>query len=571
LPDLPPPVEVWPCDLGELSPSGCRKLRLLDPEGLGSLDEAAWRQVMFHLGGHPKALELLGGYLRRKPDRARTLVENFGEAVETVDRRLALKRQERGRQLLVDTVLTEVPEERLPSFDRLCLLEEPLPSEELGTLLADDGISHPASDLVWLRDHGLLARKVSPTAISGGDAVHRLLASRRKEALVEREGEEAARTWHLRVAEHLVQRGKPLTNFGIAARHRDAAGDRAGALRLYDRWAMRLRDRHAYAACIQITQEGLQIFTPGPSESERVAAAALWTTSHDGLTPLGFPRKAYAALEESSRLLENSSSVEARFQMAGTLMLKGRALLAAGNPREAEEELETALGLFTEGDHSLERAVTLGDIARLRSQAGDVAGALKLHEERLRTYDQLGDVWSRAVTLGDIARLRSQAGDVAGALKLHEERLRIFEQLGDVRERAMALGDIARLRSQAGDVAGAREYQTQKLEIQRALGDPAGIANAQFYLASLDLDENRPDNALSRLVESWEINLRIGRADGIAFVGQFYGLVLAGTDRAKAVSVLRTSQDAFQRLGMTAEAEELAGLLKELEAPGGEG
>ena len=62
---------------------------------------------------------------------------------------------------------------------------------------------------------------------------------------------------------------------------------------------------------------------------------------------------------------------------------------------------------------------------------------------------------SRAVTLGDIARLKAQGGDVSGALALHEERVQIFEQLGDVRERAVTLGDIARLKAQGGDVAGA--------------------------------------------------------------------------------------------------------------------
>jgi hypothetical protein len=104
----------------------------------------------------------------------------------------------------------------------------------------------------------------------------------------------------------------------------------------------------------------------------------------------------------------------------------------------------------------------------------------------------------------------------------------------------------------------------------RKLGALEGIANAQFRLASLDLEENRATAALARLAESWEIVLGIGHAQAVAVVGQFYGLVLAGTDRAKAVSVLRTSLEAFQRLGRTAELEEVAGLLKSLESGDGE-
>ena len=37
-----PPFEPTNLDLGELPPSGCRKLRPLDRDGLGSLDEPAW-------------------------------------------------------------------------------------------------------------------------------------------------------------------------------------------------------------------------------------------------------------------------------------------------------------------------------------------------------------------------------------------------------------------------------------------------------------------------------------------------------------------------------------------------
>ncbi len=525
-----PDYEVWNHDLGELSPSGCRKLRLLDPEGLGNLNETAWQKVMFHLGGHPKALELLGGYLRGRSDRVRTLLENFGEAVASVDYRLASKRQERGRSLLVDTVLAEVPEERLPTFDRLCLLEEPLPSDELDSLLAAEGIAHPASELAWLRNHGLLARKVAPSALAGGDAVHRLLASRREHALAKREGEKALRAWHLRVAEHLEKREGPFSDFGIAARHRDAAGDRAGALELYDRWAMSLRDEYAYAASIQIAQEGMERFPSNSFESLRVGTANLWLSVADGLGPLGMIYDRAKALEISLSCLGEGESSELRFTRASINFRMGRDLIQRGETHLAEARLQEALSDFKKGDYERDAAIVTGDIA-----------------------------W-----------LQSQAGDVDGALKLHGERVVIFEKLGDMRERAIALGDIARLRSQVGDVAGARDFHEQNLELTRQLGDLEGIANVQFYLASLDFDDNLLGEALVRLEESWEIVLKIGRADGIAAIGLFYGQLLAGSDRGKAISALRTSQEAFQRLEMTREAANVANILVLLETDGSE-
>ena len=600
--DLPDSIEVWNCDLGELSPSGCRKLRFLDLEGLGSLSEDAWRQVMLHLGGHPKALELLGGYLRGRPDRARTLLENFGEAVETVDRKLAARRQDRGRRLLVETVLAEVPEARLPAFDRLCLLEEPLPAEELENLLAADGIAHPGSDVAWLRDHGLLARKVSPTALTGGDAVHRILASRRENALAKREGEQVARKWHLLVAEHFEKRDGPLSDFGIAARHRETAGDRAGALGLYNRWALNLRNRHAYVACIQVAHEGLERFSPAAAEPQKVQAAQLLLSVSDGLELLGRMPELRTALGSALTLLGEASSSEARYVRASIHLRNGRDLARAGERQAAESVLEAALSAFKAGDHDKDAAITSGDIARLRGLSGDVSGALKLFEEAHRIFEQLGDVRSRAGVLGDIARLRAQSGDVSGALKLHEERLRVFEQLGDVRLRAVTLGYIARLRAQSGDVSGAlklneevlqifeqlgdvhsraailgdiarlrsgdvaeaRRLQSERLEVNRKLGDLDGVAAALYDLAQLDLQEKKVQDAIPRLKEAWDLLYKINRADGIAFVGQLLGSLLAEANHPEARTVLQSSREAFQRLGMDSKVSEIDGMIQKL-------
>src|SRR6185295_4173201 len=126
--------------------------------------------------------------------------------------------------------------------------------------------------------------------------------------------------WHLRVAEHLVKRPGPLSDLGIAARHRDAAGDRAGALGVYDKWALQLRDRHAYFASFQVAQEGLRFFPANQDESEQVGTANLWISVHDGLRPLGRLEEAKRALEMALSLVADGTSSEATFVRAGTLM-----------------------------------------------------------------------------------------------------------------------------------------------------------------------------------------------------------------------------------------------------------
>ncbi|HYU31144.1 MAG TPA: hypothetical protein VEW48_03200 [Thermoanaerobaculia bacterium] len=521
-------LKVRSLDLGELSPSGCRKLRALDRfRELKNLPEEAWQRSLVHFGGHPKALELFEGFLREQPDRARQLLSGMGPAVAAVDEDLKAEQQDRGRKLLVENVLATVPPERRPAFDRLCLLEAPLPTEELEALLTAEGIAGAAGDLGWLRDHGFLARTVAPSALTGGDAIHRLLASRQQEALADREGPEVARAWHLRVAEHLVQPGRPLSDYGIAARHRDAAGDRAGALGLYDQWALALRGRHAYSACLQIAQEGLQAFPAGEAEAEQVGAAQLWVSKHDALKLLGRIEEAVQALETAFGLIADGTSTEAKFFQAGIQMLQGRLLAQEGRLQRALDRFEAAQAGFENGGHLRERAIALGDVALLRAQGGDVAGALKLHEERLSIFEQLGDVRERAVALGDVARLRARGGDVAGALKLHEEYLKVSRQLGDIE----------------------------------------AIAGAQNDLAQLELKQGNRVGALERLAESWNLVCRIGRADGIAVVGQLYGQLLAETDPSRALEILRTSREAFRVLGWTAEVNEVDELIGKLEQP----
>ena len=516
---------------------------------------------MLHIGGHPKALEILAGYLDADLDRLPGLLEQFDEAVGYVEDGLASEHQERGRKLLIDAVLAGVPEERLPALDRLCLLQAPLPDGELVELLAATGVADPRRDLAWLRRHGLLARTVAPSALEGGDAVHRLIASRRQESLAEREGEEVAGEFHRAVADHLVKPGKPLSNLGLAAGHLDASGDRAGALKLFNRWALTLRERHAYRACEQVARRALAEMPPDDSEAARVAAAQLLIRVHDGLQPLGELRIAESALEDAEQRLAGLASKDARFLRAGVQMHKASLLAGRGEPELALEAFEAAKLGFSEAGAERESAIALGGAARLRAQAGDVQGALKLHQEELEVYEKLGDVRSRAVTLGDVARLRAQAGDVQGALKLYQEILEVYEKLGDVRSRAITLGDVAGLRAQAGDVQGARKYQEERLATNRQLGDVDGIAAALFDLANIDIQEQKLSDAISKLAEAFPVFVRIGRADGIAIVGKVYGQLLAAAERPEASEVLERSRQAFELLGRTDQARQVGEIL----------
>jgi tetratricopeptide (TPR) repeat protein len=563
-----PEVEgVRNLDLGELPPSAARKLKLLRP-GLKELNEEQWEAVLENLGGHPKALEILDGYLQGGAERAAGLLRRFGKARDTVEEGLARERQERGRRLLLEEVLESVPEEIRPAFHRLCLLRAPLPAAELLELLTAEGLSEPEDSLGWLRRRGLLARTVAPSAVEGGEQVHRLLASSREEGLVEKEGLEVAQAWHRRVAEHWVQRPGPLSDLGLAAHHQDAAGDRAGALGLYHRWALQLRDRHAYRACEQVAREGLRSFPPGEETALRVAGASLLLSVHDGLVPLGELGSALDALDEAEGCLAQSKGQAAEYQRGSLELRKGRLAVRRGDLQLATSSFEKARESFRQAEAEKDQAIVTGEVARLRAQAGQIQEALTLHQEQLEVYERLGDVRERAVTLGDIARLRAQAGQIQEALTLYEEMLGIFERLGDVRSRAVTLGDIARLKIEGGETAEARRLYEEILTTYRELGDVDSSANSLYYLANLDLQAGNVEAASARLAESWAINVKLNRADGIAVVGRLYGQVLAAGQRLpEAREVLQRSEAAFRLLGWTDPADQVAEVLGKLQAP----
>ena len=60
----------------------------------------------------------------------------------------------------------------------------------------------------------------------------------------------------------------------------------------------------------------------------------------------------------------------------------------------------------------------MGDIARIKVDQGEVAAALKLHEQRQHSrYTGLGDKRSQAVTMGDIARIKVGQGEGSSSPK----------------------------------------------------------------------------------------------------------------------------------------------------------
>ena len=268
------------------------------------------------------------------------------------------------------------------------------------------------------------------------------------------------------------------------------------------------------------------------------------------------------ALQEIERTKQEGRPVDP--QDHGALLLShARLLMQAGRPDDALLELEQARGLFKAEE---DRAVTLGDIARLLADKGEVDKALKLHQERLVICEALGDKRSRAVTLSYIARLLADKGEVDKALKLHQENLVIYEALGDKWARAVTLDDIARLLADKGEVDKALKLHQENLVIYEALGNLEGVANALWSIAKIELRQRHIQQAFEHLAASYDISLKLGRLDAICQVGQDFGqLLCARGDPEKGLAVLERSRDGFVKLARQENARYVESIIDEIQ------
>ena len=196
------------------------------------------------------------------------------------------------------------------------------------------------------------------------------------------------------------------------------------------------------------------------------------------------------------------------------------------------------------------RAVTLGDIARIKRNKGEIDEALALHQERLTVYEQLGDQRSRAITLGDIAGIKRNKGQIDGALELHQEELSIYEQLGDQRSRAVTLGDIARIKGNQGQIDEALELHQEELSFYEQLGDQRSRAITLGDIGAIHLQRGEPDKAQALYEEQWEIAKGLGDVEMIAHARWFLGKIAnAQQDVQGALEHFNAAYQTFVKLG----------------------
>ena len=237
--------------------------------------------------------------------------------------------------------------------------------------------------------------------------------------------------------------------------------------------------RRAHAAyCVVLAEEG----AAQVAEEDRANWLAVWDAEHDNL------RDALDWLIGT----ENG-------QWALRL---GTALFAFWERREhiaeGRERLEGVLNMKSAAPPSSERARAAWYAAIFADQQGDSRRAVRLHQESLHIYRDLGDRKGTAVQLAYVGHALRQAGNVAEARPFFEQSVAAFRQLGDGTALAGALSNFAEFVMAQGEYALARSLLEEALSIFRELGNASGAGWSMNHLGDVAFEENDFANA-SRL------------------------------------------------------------------------
>ncbi|MFJ5775376.1 ATP-binding protein [Streptomyces sp. NPDC093094] len=185
-------------------------------------------------------------------------------------------------------------------------------------------------------------------------------------------------------------------------------------------------------------------------------------------------------------------------------VLRQRIVAALDRLDAALEPLLRAAADGTDGDASRQEyvcrllAATAYDTADAAVEIRGRLRSLREHLERasrlsLAAWRSLGSDANVAATLSHFAELHHSAGDFYAAIRLYEEAVGAYEELGRRRERGRALVNLSAARSAHGDHGSAVEAAREAAGLFTADRDPAAASQAGSLLAHglLALDRAR--------------------------------------------------------------------------------
>ncbi len=449
------------------------------------------------VGGHPKTLELLDGWL----EDGRSLRAWLNDPDTT--QRMAKQWE---AYFLADLLARLAADER-DALTTLAILEEPFWQ---GT--ADELVGAIHSAAVPLRDESPLRRWHDLSLIQfertdkDGDAwysIHPVV----REYLLGKLDADARRALHARAA---VYYGKPFVD---------------AARKVYRRGDSRIAP----------TDEQIESLARGAR-----GVVGAWVARTDDMPA------ARAAMQRALAWQQHLFAA-GQADAAGEIVIAAYDILARWGQRDAAKALLRRSIDTLEGGN---RAAAQGNLATLLKDEGHLQAVLQTYEQVYQTFDALDAQPQMAVVLSQMSIVYQSMGDYDQAIAKQEASLHIKRAMGNEEGQASSLHQLSRLYRHKEDYDAALARSAEAEQLFRKLGIEAHIAATLHQQGLIFVARNRPADAFARFRDSLEINRRIGNDAGAAnSLGELGKLLMNDGQMPDAIAAFNEALKIHQRLG----------------------
>jgi CHAT domain-containing protein len=249
-------------------------------------------------------------------------------------------------------------------------------------------------------------------------------------------------------------------------------------------------------------------FTAWPPE-RRAAKVQADSLRRAGIAAFGRDG-AEAAITIWRRALSRSAAIDDTAGMAATLGNMGAGLSYDGRPDSAEVYLERSWVLAVAvGDLRVE-ANASSELAGVREQRDDVAGARQYYARAIAVRERIGDSRGQAADDNNLAGLARAVGDLDEARRQLEAALALNRRDGRAEVAATNLVNLAALASLTGDFARGASLYREALRTWRSAEQWADAADALRGLGALELRRGDYPAGRADLLEALSIYDRTG-------------------------------------------------------------
>lgn len=307
------------------------------------------------------------------------------------------------------------------------------------------------------------------------------------------------------------------------------------------------------------------------------------------------------ALEAYNRALKIRQDAKDQSSIAETQNNLGRLFTALGRFDDAKENLQASLNAYR-GRSVSRTAGVLTNLGQLFRRRGDNSHALKVDNEAIPLYVQLGDNQGAANLLLDMGLIQRESGEPklaietfkraqeiwhkqneadreAGALlneglawrdlgredkalDIFERSKRTFEQVGDIGGIGRAELDMGNVYTDLGQYIRAKETFESAMSHAQASKDQEGAANAILAIGSLSLLQSQPAQALEYFTKASLMFEKCASPRGLALAKGDIGLAQGdlGNEQAAIASLEKTLDAMLDEDNRSDEAITLANL-----------